>query len=80
MCFGGGSSASQEAANKQAAQDRVDADIAKRQEVEKRAKQKREDISDALTKREQTKGMRGGVGRRSLFGSGASGFMGRFDR
>ena len=74
MCFG------PTKAERQAAADaRVEADIAKRTEVEKRAKQKREDISDALDARTQRRGMRGGSGRRSLFTGGGSGFLGRFD-
>ncbi len=79
MCFGGGR-AQQEEANKQAAEQRVEADIAKREEAEKRAKQKREDISEALTARTETRGMRGSRGRRSLFRAGGAGFLGRFDR
>ena len=84
MCFGGGggggSNAAQEEANRAAAADRVEADIAKREEVEKRAKQKREDISEAITSKQQSRGMRGGTGRRSLFRAGGSGFLGRFNR
>jgi len=76
MCFGGGPSKAEKRA---AAQRRVEADIAQREEAEKRAKQKREDISDALQARTQRRGMRGGAGRRSLFRSGGSGFLGRFD-
>lgn len=77
MCFGGGGPS--QAEKEQAAAQRVEADIAKREEVEKRAKQKREDISSALEGREQRKGMRGGAGRRSLFRAGGSGFLGRFE-
>ena len=77
MCFGGGGPS--QAEKEQAADQRVEADIAKREEVEKRAQQKREDISSALTSREQRKGMRGGAGRRSLFRAGGSGFLGRFE-
>lgn len=84
MCFGGGggggSNAAQEEANRAAAADRVEADIAKREEVEKRAKQKREDISEAITSKSESRGMRGGTGRRSLFQAGGSGFLGRFNR
>lgn len=76
MCFGGGPSKAEKRA---AAQRRVEADIAQREEAEKRAKQKREDISDALQARTQRRGMRGGAGRRSLFRSGGSGFLSRFD-
>jgi hypothetical protein len=83
MCFGGGGGGGtnevQEVANKAAASERVEAETAKRDEIERRAKQKREDISEAITKKEQGKGMRGGAGRRSLFKAGGSGFMGRFD-
>ena len=75
MC-GGPSSAEKQAA----ADQRVAADLAKREAVEETASQKREDISDALSARSQRKGKRGGTGRRSLFSSsaGASGFMSRF--
>ena len=74
MCFG------PSAAEKQAAADaRVEAEVAKRAEIEDKAGVKREDISDALTARSQGKGMRGGTGRKSLFSSGGQGFLGRFD-
>jgi hypothetical protein len=62
-----------------AAEQRVEADIAKREEVEKLAEQKREDISEALEARTQRRGMRGGAGRRSLFRAGGAGFLGRFN-
>ena len=62
-----------------AAEQRVEADIAKREEVEKLAEQKREDISQALEARTQRRGMRGGAGRRSLFRAGGGGFLGRFN-
>ena len=67
MCFGP-SRAEKEAA----AQQRVEADFARREELEKRAKKKREDISDALDAR------RSGSGRRSLFRASGQGFLGRF--
>jgi hypothetical protein len=73
MCFGP-SRAQKEAA----AEQRVEADIAKREEVEKRAMQKREDIGAALEASTQRRGMRGGAGRRSLFRAGGAGFLGRF--
>ncbi len=76
MCFGGGPSKSEK---KAAAEQQVEADIAKREEVEKRAEQKREDISEALQARTQRRGMRGGAGRRSLFRAGGGGFLGRFN-
>lgn len=62
-----------------AAEQRVEADVAKREEVEKLAEQKREDISEALEARTQRRGMRGGAGRRSLFRAGGGGFLGRFN-
>lgn len=81
MCFGGGGSSGPSEAEKQAAaQQRVEAEIAKRREIEKKAVQKREDISEALSSRTQRKGMRGGAGRRSLFQASGAGFMGRFSR
>ena len=74
MCFGPSRSEKQAAAEQ-----RVEADVAKREEVEKRAEQKREDISQALEARTQRRGMRGGAGRRSLFRAGGGGFLGRFN-
>ena len=76
MCFGGGPSREEKQA---AAEQRVEADVAKREEVEKLARQKREDISQALEARTQRRGMRGGAGRRSLFRAGGGGFLGRFN-
>lgn len=76
MCFGGGPSKSEK---KAAAEQQVEADIAKREEIEKRAEQKREDISQALEARTERRGMRGGAGRRSLFRAGGGGFLGRFN-
>ena len=74
MCFG------PSAAEKQAAaEQRKEADIAKREEAEKRAVQKREDIMEALEGTMAQRGMRGGKGRRSLFRAGGGGFMGRFE-
>jgi uncharacterized membrane protein YdbT with pleckstrin-like domain len=77
MCGGGPSQAEQQAA----AEQRVEADLAKREAVEDRAKQKREDISSALSARVQRQGKRGGKGRRSLFTSsqGAAGYLQRFN-
>lgn len=74
MCFGPSRREKQVAAEQQ-----VEADVAKREEVEKRAEQKREDISEALEARTQRRGMRGGAGRRSLFRAGGGGFLGRFN-
>jgi hypothetical protein len=61
-----------------AAAQREAADVAKREEAEKRAGQKREDIMEALEASTVRRGMRGGMGRRSLFRAGGGGFMGRF--
>ena len=74
MCFGPSREEKEAAAER-----RVEADIAKREEVEKRASQKREDISEALEGRTARAGMRGGRGRRSLFRAPSAGFLGRFD-
>lgn len=73
MCFGPSK------AEKQAAADQRElAADAKREEIEKRAGEKREDIQDALSGRTVRAGKRGGSGRRSLFTSGGGGFLGRF--
>ena len=64
-----------------AAQDRVDADLAKNKEVVATSEVKRADISEALSDRLVKSGKRGGRGRRSLFssaGGGGGGFLGRF--
>lgn len=76
MCFGGGgpSRAEKEAATEQ----RIEAEQAKQEEIQKRGEQKREDISEAVDRRSQRRGMRGGTGRRSLFKAGGGGFLGRF--
>tara|TARA_R100000329_G_scaffold150291_3_gene142824 strand:- start:4028 stop:4231 length:204 start_codon:yes stop_codon:yes gene_type:complete len=67
MCFG------PSRAEKQAAvTQRMEADEAQRREAEKRAMQKREDIQEAILKRQ-------GRTRRSLFSAGRGGFLGRFD-
>ena len=74
MCFGPSA-----AEKKAAAEQRVEADLAKRKAVEERAMQKREDISTALEASTQKRGMRGGSGRRSLFQAAGGGFLGRFN-
>ena len=79
MCLprGGPSQAEQQAA----AEQRVETDYVNREAAEDRAKQKREDISDALSARTQRQGKRGGQGRRSLFTSsgGGAGYLQRFN-
>jgi hypothetical protein len=75
MCFGGGPSKAEKEA---AAEQRIEAEQAKAEEIQKRAEQKREDISEAIDRRTQRRGMRGGTGRRSLFKAGGGGFLGRF--
>tara|TARA_R110002167_G_scaffold301531_1_gene505838 strand:+ start:2083 stop:2406 length:324 start_codon:yes stop_codon:yes gene_type:complete len=80
MC-GGGSKRSQadiDAEAKRAADDRIAAEDAKREEIEEKAEQKREDIGEAVESRTESKGMRGGKGRRSLFKAGGGGFLDRF--
>ena len=73
MCFGPSK------AEKQAAADQRElAEDAKREEIEERAGEKREDIQDALSGRAVRSGKRGGSGRRSLFTSSGGGFLGRF--
>ena len=73
MCFGPSKKEKQAAVEQQ-----VEADVAKRQEIEEKAQKKREDISEAVSAQTQKRGMRGGAGRRSLFRAGGGGFLGRF--
>ena len=75
MCLGPSA-----AEKRAAAEQRAAAEETKRQAIDERANQKREDIEGALSARVERKGKRGGAGRRSLFTSsgGASGFTGRF--
>ena len=80
MC-GGGSRRSQadiDAEAKRAADDRIAAEDAKRAEAEAKAEKKREDIGEAVESRAESKAMRGGTGRRSLFRAGGGGFLDRF--
>jgi len=88
MCFGGGGGGPTQAEETAAAEDRIEAEDAERKEVERRAKQKRKDISDALEASVADAGARGGSSRRSLFratqqtgaAGGGSGYLGRFGR
>jgi hypothetical protein len=81
MCGGGGSRRSQadiDAEAKAAADARIAAEDAKRAEIDEKAEQKREDIGEAVESRAESKAMRGGKGRRSLFKAGGGGFLDRF--
>ena len=80
MCFGGGSRGPSQAELQQMAQQREDAERAKRQQIEERAQAKRADISEAVTGRAVREGRRGGAGRRSLFTApmGGAGYASRF--
>ena len=80
MCFGGPTGPSQE--EKQASvNQRLEADQARRDQAEKRAEQKRNDIEENLRKRDTSTVsaiMSGGKGGRSLFRSSGGGFLGRY--
>ena len=80
MCGSGNkrSQADIEAEAKTAADARIAAEDAKREEIEAKAEKKREDIGEAVESRAESKGMRGGKGRRSLFKAGGGGFLDRF--
>ena len=81
MCFGGKVNKAvedTEAEAKAAADARIAAEDKKREEIEAKAEQKREDIGEAVESRAESKGMRGGKGRRSLFRAGGGGFLDRF--
>lgn len=79
MCGGGGrSQADIDAEARRAAADRQAAEDAKRKELEEKAEKKREDIGEAVESRAESKAMRGGTGRRSLFRAGGGGFLDRF--
>jgi len=81
MCFGGGGPT--EAENKQAAEQKVEAEAQTQKAVQERAQQKAEDVQEAISSRTaQTGRGRGGRGRATLFQStgGGAGFLSRFDR
>lgn len=63
---------------KEAADARIAAEDAKRAEIDAKAERKREDIGEAVESRAESKAMRGGKGRRSLFRAGGGGFLDRF--
>lgn len=73
MCFGPSKQEKQAAVTQ-----REEADVQKREVVEDRAKQKVDDIEEAVEAKTKRRGMRGGAGRRSLFRAGGGGFLGRF--
>lgn len=82
MCFGGGGGPT-EAENRQAAEQRVEAEAEVQKAVQERAKTKAEDVEKAISGRTAREGRgSGGTGRRSLFQSsaGGAGFLSRFDR
>ena len=79
MCFkGAGPSAAE---NQAAAEQRVEADLAKEQAIQEKANQKKQAIGEALDMRTASAAKRGGSGRRSLFTSpgGAAGYLSRFE-
>ena len=80
MCGGGNkrSQAEIDAEAKSAADARIAAEDAKRAEIDEKAEQKRADIGEAVESRAESKAMRGGKGRRSLFKAGGGGFLDRF--
>lgn len=75
MCFG-----PSKAEKKAAAEQRVEAEAVKQEQIQERAEAKREDISEALSRRTKRLGTRsGGRGRRSLYSaSTGAGFLSRF--
>ena len=79
MCFkSAGPSAAE---NQAAAEQRVEADLAKQQAIQEKANQKKQAIGEALDARTANAAKRGGSGRRSLFtspGAGA-GYLSRFE-
>jgi putative ribosome biogenesis GTPase RsgA len=74
MCFG-----PSRAEKRASAEQRAEAEEVKQEAIVKKAEQKREDISDAITQQTKSKYGRSGRGRSSLFQSTASGFLGRFE-
>ena len=81
MCFGSSkpqATAPAAVENQAAAAAQVETDMATREEDERRAKAKKEDITEALTAKSAGKGKQGGTGRASLLTSTGGGFLGRF--
>lgn len=82
MCFGKGGGPTQ-VENKQAAEQKVEAEAQVQKTVQERAQQKAEDIETAISATTARQGRGGGGrGRRSLFQSslGGAGFLERFNR
>ena len=77
MCLGGNRSG-QAQANQAAAQSRLQAEMAKRQAIEDRARAKAEDIGEAVSRNVARRGRRGSSGRPALMTSTAQGFISRF--
>jgi hypothetical protein len=79
MCFK--SAGPSVAENQSAAEQRVEADLAKEQAIQEKANQKKQAIGEALDMRTASGAKRGGSGRRSLFTSpgGAAGYLSRFE-
>ena len=79
MCFK--SAGPSVAENQAAAEQRVEADLAKEQAIQEKAEQKKQAIGEALDMRTASGAKRGGSGRRSLFTSpgGAAGYLSRFE-
>lgn len=78
MCFPTGPSNAEKRA---AAEARTSAEEEKRLEIEAAARQKRTDISAALSGKDVARGTSGGIGRRSLFSPGSGtgrGYASRF--
>jgi len=69
-----------EDANRAAAAARIQAEDAKRKEIEKKANTKRDDITEAIDAKTSKGSGSGGKGRRSLYSSagGGQGYLNRF--
>jgi len=81
MCFGTGPTGPSQEEKQASVNQRLEADQARRDQAEKRAEQKRDDIEANLKKREISTTasiLSGGRGGRSLFRSSGGGFLGRY--
>jgi hypothetical protein len=79
MCFKSAGPSPKE--NKAAAEQQVEAEVAKEEAIQEKAVQKKQDIGAALDMRIANAAKRGGSGRRSLFTSpgGGAGYLSRFE-